>query len=125
MAFTELPHLALDVRFYAIGTGMEPVRQWLRSLAHDTRKIIGDDIKTVQLGWPLGMPLVRNLEPGLWEVRINLPHGIAHILFTVAGNVMVLVHGFIKKTQQTPRQDLELARKRMKEVRHGQEQSHR
>ena len=125
MAYIESPRLVLDVRFYATGTGMEPVREWLRSLAHDTRKIIGEDIKTVQLGWPLGMPLVRNLEPGLWEVRINLPRGIARIFFTVAGNVMVLLHGLIKKTQQTPRQDLELARKRMKEVRHGQEQSHR
>ncbi len=111
--------LILDVRFYATSAGAEPVRDWLRSLPHDIRKIIGDDIKTVQLGWPIGMPLVRNLEPGLWEVRVNLPDGIARVLFTTAGPVMVLVHGFIKKTQQTPKQDLELARKRMKEVRHG------
>jgi phage-related protein len=120
-----LPQLVLDVRFYTTGTGAEPARDWLRSLPRDIRKIIGDDIKTVQLGWPLGMPLVRNLEPGLWEVRINLPHGIARILFTTAGKVMVLLHGFIKKAQQTPKQDLELARKRMKEVRHGQERPHR
>lgn len=111
--------LILDVRFYATGTGAEPVRDWLRSLPHDTRKIIGDDIKTVQIGWPIGMPLVRSLEPGLWEVRINLPDGIARVLFTTDGPIMVLVHGFIKKTRQTPRQDLELARRRMKEVRHG------
>lgn len=113
------PPVVLDVRFYATRTGVEPVRDWLRSLPHDDRKIIGDDIKTVQLGWPLGMPLVRNLEPGLWEVRIGLPGGIARVLFTTSGAVMVLVHGFIKKTQRTPKQDLELARKRMKEVRDG------
>ena len=65
------------------------------------------------------MPLVRNLEPGLWEVRINIPDGIARVLFTTDGPIMVLVHGFIKKTKQTPKQDIELARKRMKEVRHG------
>lgn len=111
--------MILDVRFYATRTGVEPVREWLRSLSHEIRKIIGDDIKTVQLGWPTGMPLVRNLEPGLWEVSINLPDGIGRVLFTTNGPVMVLVHGFIKKTQQIPKQDLELARKRMKEVRHG------
>ncbi|MEO5830287.1 MAG: type II toxin-antitoxin system RelE/ParE family toxin [Rhodanobacter sp.] len=110
--------MVLDVRFYATKAGAEPVRDWLRSLPVGDRKIIGDDIKTVQIGWPLGMPLVRNLEPGLWEVRINLPDGIARVLFTTEGPNMVLVHGFIKKTQQTPKQDLELARKRMKEVRH-------
>jgi phage-related protein len=109
----------LDVRFYATKAGAEPVRDWLRSLPQSMRKVIGDDIKTVQLGWPLGMPLVRNLEPGLWEVRISLPDGIARVLFTTNGPVMVLIHGFIKKTQQIPKQDLELARKRMKEVRHG------
>jgi phage-related protein len=111
--------LILDVRFYTTKTGAEPVRDWLRSLPHDIRKIIGDDIKTVQLGWPIGMPLVRNLASGLWEVRISLPDRIARVLFTTDGPMMVLVHGFIKKTQQTPKQDLELARKRMKEVRHG------
>lgn len=112
------PISVLDVRFYATKTGAEPVRHWLRSLSHDVRKIIGDDIKTVQIGWPIGMPLVRNLGPGLWEVRINLPDGIARVLFTTDGPVMVLLHGFVKKTQQTPKQDLDLARKRMKEVRH-------
>lgn len=113
------PTVILDVHFYATKAGAEPVREWLRSLPHNIRKIIGDDIKTVQFGWPIGMPLVRNLEAALWEVRINLPDGIARVLFTTDGPVMVLVHGFIKKTMQTPKQDLELARKRMKEVRHG------
>lgn len=111
--------LILDVRFYATKTGAEPARDWLRSLPQHIRKIIGDDIKTVQLGWPIGMPLVRDLEPGSWEVRIRLPDGIARVVFTTNGPVTVLVHGFIKKMQQTPKQDLELARKRMKEVRHG------
>jgi phage-related protein len=113
------PTPILDVRFYVTASGSEPVRKWLRSLPHDLRKIVGDDIKTVQLGWPMGMPLVRNMEPGLWEARINLPDSIARILFTTDGPRMVLLHGFVKKTQQTPKQDLMLARKRMKEVQHG------
>ncbi|HET7299382.1 MAG TPA: type II toxin-antitoxin system RelE/ParE family toxin [Oleiagrimonas sp.] len=69
------------------------------------------------------MPLVRSMEPGLWEVRIHLPSDIARVLFTTADSQMVLLHGFIKKTQKTSRQDLALARKRMKEVHHGQEQA--
>lgn len=114
------PLLVLSVSFYATKTGAEPVLDWLRALPREVRKIIGDDIKTVQIGWPLGMPLVRNMEPGLSEVRINLPDGIARILFTTDGPRMILLHGFIKKTQKTSKQDLELARKRMKEVRrHG------
>lgn len=114
------PTLVLSVLFYATKAGAEPVRDWLRSLPAKIRKIVGDDIKTVQIGWPLGMPLVGNLEPGLWEVRINLPDGIARVLFTTEGPTMILVHGFIKKTQKTPKQDIALARKRMKEVRrHG------
>ena len=114
------PSPILDVRFYATSRGSEPVRRWLRSLPPAARKIIGEDIKTVQLGWPIGMPLVRNVEPGLWEVRVKLADGIVRVLFTMVGRVMVLLHGFIKKTQQTPQQALALARKRMKEVQqHG------
>lgn len=109
----------LDVRFYATDAGTEPVRNWLRLLSDDVRKIIGNDIKTVQFGWPIGMPLVRHIEPGLWEIRINIPDAIARILFTTAGPVMILLNGFIKKTQKTPKQEIALARKRMKEVRNG------
>ncbi|HXD84137.1 MAG TPA: type II toxin-antitoxin system RelE/ParE family toxin [Rudaea sp.] len=109
----------LDVRFYASGTGTEPVRDWLRELPREARKVLGDDIKTVQLGWPLGMPLVRKMEPGLWEVRSRVPAGIARLLFTVDGTTMILLHGFIKKSQKTPADDLDTARRRKHEVHHG------
>ena len=59
------------------------------------------------------MPLVRKMEPGLWEVRINLDKRIARILFTTDNGLMVLLHGFIKKSQKTPANDLKIARKRM------------
>jgi phage-related protein len=83
------------------------------------KKVIGEDIKTVQFGWPLGMPLVRKLEPGLREVRSDLTKSTARILFTTVGSEMLLLHGFIKKSQKTPQLDLDLARRRMKEVHHG------
>lgn len=109
---------SLSVRFYAAASGTEPVREWLMSLDRESRKVIGTDIKTVQLGWPLGMPLVRKMQPGLWEVRCHLAHGIARVLFTVVGQDLVLLHGFIKKAQKTPTTDLQTAIRRMKEI-HG------
>lgn len=113
------PPPVLEVRFYATDQGREPVRDWLKSLSQDARMAIGEDLKTVQFGWPLGMPLVRKMESGLWEVRSTIGAGTARVLFTTVGPVMVLLHGFVKKTARTPTDDLKLALRRMKEVHHG------
>lgn len=106
----------LFVHFFRIESGSEPAREWLQDLGAEDRKTIGEDIKTVELGWPIGMPLVRKMEPDLWEVRIDLRGRIARVLLTVLGNQMVLLHGFIKKSQQTPQSDLKLARTRLKQL---------
>lgn len=103
----------LKVVFYKTNSGNEPVREWLLSLEKEDRKIIGEEIKTVQYGWPLGMPLVRKLEKGLWEVRIKLDNKISRVLFTVHKSMMVLLHGFMKKSQKIPANDLKIARQRM------------
>ncbi|MDU9048429.1 MAG: type II toxin-antitoxin system RelE/ParE family toxin [Candidatus Electrothrix sp. Rat3] len=103
----------LQVVFYKSDSGKEPVREWLKQLDKEDRKVIGEDIKTVQFGWPLGMPLVRKIEKGLWEVRVRLDGRIARILFTSHDGLMVLLHGFIKKTQKTPTSELKVARQRM------------
>ncbi len=89
----------LTVIFYRTEAGNEPVREWLKSLKREDRRTIGEDIKTAQFGWPLGMPLIHKLEPGLWKVRSNLRQEIARVLLTVMGRLMVLLHGFIKKSQ--------------------------
>jgi len=107
----------LKVVFFRSQRGKEPVRDWLKDLPLQDRKVIGEDIKTVQFGWPLGMPLVRKLEPDLWEVRSLISGGIARVLFTVQAQFMVLLHGFIKKSVKTPLDDLLLARKRLAQVR--------
>ncbi len=73
----------LDVVFYKSEAGNEPVRGWLKSLPRDDCRIIGEDIKTAQYGWPLGMPLIRKMERGLWEVCSNISTGIARVIFTV------------------------------------------
>ena len=105
----------LPARFYRLDSGREPVRDWLKDLEPEDCKIVGDDIKDVEFAWPIGMPLVRSLGDGLWEVRSDLISGrIARVIFTVEHECMVLLHGFIKKTQKTPKQDLDLALKRKK-----------
>ena len=87
------------------------------ALPLDDRKLVGRDLQKVEFGWPLGMPYCRSLGLGLWEVRSNLTDGkIARVIFAVLRGRMVLLHGFIKKTQKTPSQDLRLALKRMKEL---------
>ena len=105
----------LQVRFYrTAAAGNEPVREWLKALPPEERKIIGDDLKTAQYGWPLGMPLIRKLEPGLWEVRSRLDDRIARVIVTVEDEQMVLLHGLIKKAEKIPPQDLQLARQRLR-----------
>lgn len=104
----------LDVRFFRTDAGAEPVREWLKDLPAIDRKTIGEDIKTVQFGWPLGMPLVDHLGGDIWEVRIRLGNRIARILFAIDGQTMVLLHGFIKKQQKTPGPELDLAKGRLK-----------
>jgi len=100
--------------FYRTEAGGEPVREWLKSLpSREDRKRIGEDIKTVEFGWPVGMPVCRSVGGGIYEVRSDLTQNrIARVLFYFDKNRrMVLLHGFIKKTQRTPEEDLDLARR--------------
>ncbi|HXP72189.1 MAG TPA: type II toxin-antitoxin system RelE/ParE family toxin [Candidatus Dormibacteraeota bacterium] len=99
--------------FYKTASGGEPVREWLKGLPlPEDRKRIGEDIKTVEFGWPIGMPVCKALGDGIYEVRARLRQNrIARVLFYVdKRRRMVLLHGFIKKTQKTAAEDLELAR---------------
>ncbi len=99
----------LTVVFYRSDTGNEPVREWLQGLSREDKRSIGEDIKTAQLGWPLGMPLIRKIRKDLWEVRSRVVDGIARVFFTVDGGYMVLLHGIIKKSQKTPLNELKIA----------------
>jgi phage-related protein len=108
----------IPVFFYRTSGGGEPVLDWLRSLPLQDKRVIGMDLSTVQFGWPIGMPLCRPLGNGLWEVRCSLPsRRIARLLFFAEDGRIGVVHGFIKKTQKTPPEDIALARRRMKEMR--------
>ena len=111
---------ALKVVFYRSGAGNEPVREWLKGMPHEDKRKIGEDIKTVQLGWPLGMPLIKKVDKDLWEVRSHLPQGIARVLFTVDGDHMILLHGFIKKSQKIPENELKTALTRLNNYRRSE-----
>ncbi|WP_428484403.1 type II toxin-antitoxin system RelE/ParE family toxin [Rhodopila sp.] len=109
---TEIPMF-----FYHTSGDVEPVLDWLRGLSPADRREIGSDLATVQFGWPIGMLLCRPLGNGLWEVRSTLPsRRIARLLFFAHEGRLGVMHGFIKKTQKTPAEDLNLGRRRMKEM---------
>jgi phage-related protein len=98
--------------FFRTATGHEPVREWLKAMDAEDRRRIGEDIMTVEFGWPVGMPTCRAMGGGLHEVRTRLPgNRIARILFYIDRRErMVVLHGFIKKSRATPAADLALAR---------------
>lgn len=114
---TRKQHFEIPVIFYRTSVGGEPVREWLRSLPTDDRRTIGFDLATLQVGWPVGMPLCRSLSGGLWEMRTNLPsRRIARILFFLHDGCLVILNGFVKQSRKTPKDELEIARKRMREI---------
>ena len=107
----------LAINFFRTTQQAEPVRDWLKKLSKEDKLMIGTDLKTIQFSWPLGMPLVKYMGNGLWEARSSLPQGkISRILFVMHNNNIVLLHGFIKKTQKTPKKELDLAKKRKQQL---------
>ena len=111
------PRKRIVAAFYRAVNGHEPVREWLKGLERDDRRTIGMDIAAVEYGWPVGRPLCSALGDGLWEVRSHIGGGrIARVIFYIADGRMVLLHGFIKKTQKIPGKDRDLALRRRKEI---------
>ena len=107
----------LPARFYVNTVGRRPVREWILELPQADRYVVGKDIQKIEFGWPVGRPQCAPLGNGLWEVRSSLPNGrIARVIFCIGDGGMILLHGFIKKTQKMPQADLDLALKRKKEV---------
>ena len=100
----------LSVNFFLSNSGKEPVREWLKDRDKNDRKVIGEDIKLVQFRWPLGMPLVRKMDINLWEIRSKLSNGrISRVFFSVKNTQLILLHAFIKKSNKTPKKELDLA----------------
>ncbi|MCK5849044.1 MAG: type II toxin-antitoxin system RelE/ParE family toxin [Caldisericia bacterium] len=102
-----------QVIFYISENGIEPVRKLLQSLKDADKKIIGEDIKTLQYGWPIGMPLSKKIDTDLWEIRSKLLDRILRVLFTVTDSSIVLLHGYIKKSNKLPLAEKNTAKKRL------------
>ena len=110
----------INLVFYRTEAGNEPVRDWLLGLVPANRREVGLDLQRVQYRWPVGMPLVRPLGNGLFEVRTSLPDKtISRVLICFHKGELFALHGFIKKSKKLPPEDLKLARKRQKEVENG------
>jgi len=107
----------IPVVFFRLDSGREPVREWLRDMGRENRKTLGEDIKTLQFGWPVGMPLARKMGDNLWELRSTISSGIARTFFTVYRKKIVLLHGFVKKSQKTPPNELATAKRRLNRLR--------
>ncbi|MBN2801946.1 MAG: type II toxin-antitoxin system RelE/ParE family toxin [Deltaproteobacteria bacterium] len=107
----------LRAYFVKTESGREPVKDWLKRLHKNDRGIVGTDIKTVEYGWPIGMPTCKSLGKGLWEIRSNISDGrIARVIFYIHEDKIILLHGFIKKTQKTPKGEIEIALNRKKSI---------
>jgi phage-related protein len=100
------------VAFYRTEGGREHVREWLQSLTNEEEQKIGTELSKLQFyaEWPAGV--AKFLRDGLWELRVSLKKGEARVLFFQDQNKLVLVHGFWKKTQTTPKDILDEALKR-------------
>ena len=107
----------IPVVFFRLDSGREPVRDWLKDLSREHRKSIGEDIKTLQFRWPVGMPLARKMADDLWELRSHISSGIARTFFTVYQRRIVLLHGFVKKARKTPANELAIAKRRLTKLR--------
>ena len=112
-----MPNVPISIAFFRLDSGKEPVRIWLREMPQEARKTIGEDIKTLQFGWPVGMPLARKMDTDLWELRSSTSAGIARTFFTILDDQIVLLHGFVKKSKKTPAKELSLAKRRLSKLR--------
>jgi phage-related protein len=107
-----------QARFYRTAADREVVRDWIRDFSKEDQRILGRDLLKVQQGFPLGLPLCRSLGNGLWEIRSTLTgriEGRMIFYFDSPLQSVVVLHGFIKKSQKTPKSEIDVALYRKRE----------
>lgn len=104
-----------SIVFYADEKGDEPVRAFLRSLDLETQARFDWSIEQLRVrNIQARKPLVRRLEGKLWELRRESQTNIYRLIYAlVAGRRILFLHGFQKKTQKTPRAEIETAQRRL------------
>lgn len=102
----------MEIKFYEDQTGRVPVKEFLDGLDIKMRQKMLRSIQALQdMGMSLRMPLSESLEDGIFELRAKSGTNISRVMyFFIIGNRAVLTHGFIKKTQKTPRRELQRAK---------------
>lgn len=109
-----------EIVFYKDSSGKCPVEEFLVKLAKTNRVLVArtrNGIEKLRNKAYHKEPLSKHIEPGLWKLRIKSENNILRILYTFEkGQVIILLHVFVKKQQKTPTGELELARKRSKEL---------
>lgn len=102
----------MEIKFYEDQTGRVPVKEFLDGLDIKMRQKMLRSIQALQdMGISLRMPLSESLEDGIFELRAKSGTNISRVMyFFIIGNRAVLTHGFIKKTQKTPRRELQRAK---------------
>lgn len=104
-----------NVVFFRTSSGREPAREFIASLpAEDRAKVYGHIEILADKGVLLEKPFVDHIEAKIWELRISITKREVRVLyFITSGKTAVLLHGFIKKTQRTPRGEIDIAIRRM------------
>ena len=116
-----------EIKYYQQDSGRYPVEEFLIELKKTNNTFAGQVLKGIDKLRSRAYhrePLSKYLEPGLWELRIRAGTDILRIIYTFKkGRIIILLHSFIKKDQKTPAGDLELARKRLKELKLREEKN--
>src|SRR5215213_4945109 len=109
-----------QVLFYQTRSGNKVILEFIRNLPAEDRKVVGEDLKTLQMRFPMGLPLCRPLGDGLYEIRSSLPSKREFRLiffFDRKRQCLLVVHAFFKKSAKLPKADLDLAKRRKEEFR--------
>ena len=135
IAVEEKKEKKIHAIFYKTDGGNEPVKDELLKLGRPTKTMIGEDVKFVEYNWKVDRPYVDQLKKGngstektIYEVRSKVEDGNVkkeyRILFFVFNDLMILTHIFLKKSQKTPKAEIDVAWDRMKKWIKEQKASH-
>lgn len=112
--------MEFEIQFYKDEKGNSPIEEFLDALEiHNNTlyKKVLNGIGKLKFRFYHTEPLSKHIERGLWELRIKAGSDILRMFYTFQkGQIIILLHVFIKKQQKTPMKELEVARKRLKEI---------
>lgn len=112
--------MEFQINFYKDSSGKSPVEEFLDKLEQTNKLLYDQTLKGIEKLRNRAYhkePLSKYLESGIWELRIRSKSNLLRVIYTFTkGQIIILLHGFIKKQQRTPQNELEEARKRLKDI---------